>query len=55
MFKQLIKDVMTLLKLVNTVKGAAEFEKYLTAVIEAQKLKLQQVTIDPTNIIQQTN
>ncbi|NRT11446.1 LemA family protein [Flavobacterium sp. 14A] len=36
--------------LVNTVKGAAEFEKStLTAVIEA-RAKATQVTIDPTNI-----
>lgn len=36
--------------LVNTVKGAAEFEKgTLTAVIEA-RAKATQVTIDPTNI-----
>ncbi len=36
--------------LVNTVKGAAEFEKStLTAVIEA-RAKATQVTVDPTNI-----
>lgn len=36
--------------LVNTVKGAAEFEKStLTAVIEARS-KATQVTVDPTNI-----
>ncbi|MBP4140574.1 LemA family protein [Flavobacterium sp. I-SCBP12n] len=36
--------------LVNTVKGAAEFEKgTLTAVIEA-RAKATQVTVDPTNI-----
>ena len=40
--------------LVNTVKGAADFEKStLTAVIEA-RAKATQTTIDPTNITPET-